>query len=63
MLDYTAPLPDLLNSWRMARGWTQEAAAQALRVPVATWRNWEQGHRAPHPDGPLRLLLERLDHP
>jgi DNA-binding transcriptional regulator YiaG len=41
---------------------TQEAAAQALRVPVATWRGWEQGDKVPRPDGPLRLLLETLDH-
>ena len=34
---------------------SQEQAAAKLEVPVATWRNWEQGRNAPH-DGMARLI-------
>lgn len=30
-------------------GMTQEAFARALRIPVATLRNWEQGRKLPDP--------------
>ena len=34
---------------------TQEEAAEKLEVPVATWRNWEQGRNEPN-TGMARLI-------
>lgn len=38
---------------------SQAAFASRIGVPVATLRNWEQGHRCPQ--GPARVLLALLD--
>ncbi|MBO1909694.1 helix-turn-helix domain-containing protein [Microvirga sp. 3-52] len=38
---------------------TQAAFASRIGVPVATLRNWEQGHRSPM--GPAQVLLALLD--
>jgi putative transcriptional regulator len=38
---------------------SQTAFAIRIGVPVATLRNWEQGHRSP--TGPARVLLALLD--
>jgi putative transcriptional regulator len=38
---------------------SQPAFASLIGVPVATLRNWEQGHRSP--TGPARVLLALLD--
>ncbi|WP_298952196.1 helix-turn-helix domain-containing protein [uncultured Methylobacterium sp.] len=47
---------------RAALGQTQEAFAQALHIPVATLRNWEQGRITPDPA--LRALMKLvLDDP
>lgn len=59
-LDWAAPMPELLRTWRARLGLTQDRAAAALDVPIGTLRDWEQGRRAPSPDGPLRLALRSL---
>jgi len=38
---------------------SQPAFANRIGVPVATLRNWEQGHR--FPTGPARVLLALVD--
>ena len=45
---------------RKKLGMTQEAFAAALRIPVATLRNWEQGRVAPDPAA--RALLRIVAH-
>ncbi|GEO18730.1 helix-turn-helix domain-containing protein [Microvirga aerophila] len=44
---------------RRKTGLSQTAFASQIGVPVATIRNWEQGHRSPQ--GPARVLLALLD--
>ncbi|KLK91683.1 hypothetical protein AA309_18745 [Microvirga vignae] len=44
---------------RRKTGLSQAAFASRIGVPVATLRNWEQGHRSPQ--GPARVLLALLD--
>jgi putative transcriptional regulator len=44
---------------RRKTGLSQTAFASRIGVPVATLRNWEQGHRSPQ--GPARVLLALLD--
>lgn len=44
---------------RRKTGLSQTAFANRIGVPVATIRNWEQGHRSPQ--GPARVLLALLD--
>jgi putative transcriptional regulator len=44
---------------RRKAGLSQPAFARRVGVPVATLRNWEQGHRSPQ--GPARVLLALLD--
>jgi putative transcriptional regulator len=44
---------------RRKTGLSQPAFASRIGVPVATLRNWEQGHRSPQ--GPARVLLALLD--
>lgn len=44
---------------RQRTGLSQPAFAARIGVPVATLRNWEQGHR--FPQGPARVLLALLD--
>lgn len=39
-----------LKTARKAAGLTQQELSDALRVPVSTFRNWEQGHNAPSQD-------------
>jgi DNA-binding transcriptional regulator YiaG len=47
-----------LRALRTARGWEQVQAAEVLCVPVATYRNWEQGRRRiPGPAAKLARLL------
>lgn len=47
-----------LRRMRENAGLSQAAFAAAIRVPVDTLRNWEQGRRAPH--GPALALLRVL---
>jgi putative transcriptional regulator len=44
---------------RRKTGLSQPAFASRIGVPVATLRNWEQGHRSP--TGPARVLLALVD--
>jgi putative transcriptional regulator len=44
---------------RRKAGLSQPAFASLIGVPVATLRNWEQGHRSP--TGPAQVLLALLD--
>lgn len=44
---------------RQRTGLSQPAFAARIGVPVATLRNWEQGHRSPR--GPARVLLALLE--
>ena len=44
-----------LRAIRKRLGLSQSQAAKKLEVPVATWRNWEQGRNAPHA-GMARLI-------
>ena len=50
------PDPALL---RKRLGMTQVQVAELLRVPVASWRNWEQGRVLPDPAA--RALLNLLN--
>ncbi len=46
---------------RKELGMTQEAFASALRIPVATLRNWEQGRVAPDPAARSLLKIVARD--
>lgn len=54
-------IPDRIDvaAIRRRTGLSQPAFAARIGVPVATLRNWEQGHRSPQ--GPARVLLALLD--
>jgi putative transcriptional regulator len=54
-------VPDVIEvaAIRQKTGLSQMAFARRIGVPVATLRNWEQGHRSPQ--GPARVLLALLD--
>jgi putative transcriptional regulator len=54
-------VPDALDVTAIRRktGLSQPAFASRIGIPVATLRNWEQGHRSPR--GPARVLLALLD--
>ncbi len=55
------PIPSVIDvqAIRKTTGMTQAAFASRIGVPVATLRNWEQGHRSP--TGPARVLLALLE--
>jgi putative transcriptional regulator len=59
--DEMPPLPSVVDvaAIRARTGLSQPAFARRVGVPVATLRNWEQGHRKPQ--GPVRVLLALLD--
>lgn len=46
---------------RKQLGMTQEEFAKALRIPVATLRNWEQGRVAPDPAVRSLLIIVARD--
>jgi putative transcriptional regulator len=54
-------VPEAINvaAIRRKTGLSQTAFASRIGIPVATLRNWEQGHR--EPQGPARVLLALLD--
>lgn len=54
-------VPDKIDvaAIRRRTGLSQSAFAARIGVPVATIRNWEQGHRSPQ--GPARVLLALLE--
>ena len=41
------PVPVNVRAIRQRQGLTQKAFAQKYGFPLATLKNWEQGHRAP----------------
>lgn len=47
----------LVQSVRRQLGMTQAAFAEALRIPLATLRNWEQGRVQPDPAARSLLLI------
>jgi putative transcriptional regulator len=55
------PVPSVIDvqAIRKEAGLSQAASASRIGVPLATLRNWEQGHRSP--TGPARVLLPLLD--
>lgn len=59
--DAMPPLPTDVDvaAIRARTGLSQLAFAKRVGVPVATLRNWKQGHRKPQ--GPARVLLALLD--
>ena len=59
--DEMPPLPADVDvaAIRARTGLSQPAFAKRVGVPVATLRNWEQGHRKPQ--GPARVLLALID--
>jgi putative transcriptional regulator len=59
--DEMPPLPSVVDvaAIRARTGQSQPAFARRVGVPVATLRNWEQGHRKPQ--GSTRVLLALLD--
>ena len=62
MKQHSLPLPlvgEDFKRWRIGLGWSPTRAAQWLNVPLATYRNWEQDHRAPYHSGPLRLRMNQ----
>ena len=46
---------------RMRLGLTQQEIADALRIPVGTWRNWEQGRVALDPAARSLLAIVQAD--
>ena len=55
------PVPSVIDvqAIRKRTGLSQPDFAKSIGVPVATLRNWEQGHRTP--TGPARVLLRLLE--
>jgi|SRR5262249_51768996 len=47
-----------LRAWRAGRGMRQTEAAKFLKVPIGTYRDWEQGRRTPR--GPAFLEISSL---
>ena len=54
-----------LKAWRLARGWSQEAAGLWYGLPTSsagrTWRRWESGER--RIPGPLRWRIQASGDP
>jgi DNA-binding transcriptional regulator YiaG len=48
-----------LREWRQARNLSQPQAAELLRTPLPTLRNWEQGRASP--PAVLEVALDALD--
>jgi putative transcriptional regulator len=59
---FNATAPDVrrIRMTSLGTGATQERFANAIGVPTATVRNWEQGRRVP--TGPARVLLSLIAH-
>ena len=47
-----------LRAWRQGQAMTQTEAAKFLKVPIGTYRDWEQGRRTPR--GPAFLEISSL---
>lgn len=46
-LNLMSDWPKRIRAWRKRKAWSQDQAAQALHIPTATLRDWEQGRRQP----------------
>jgi putative transcriptional regulator len=59
--EYRLQLPSVIDvvAIRKRVSLSQAAFSARIGVPVATLRNWEQGHRKPQ--GPARVLLALLN--
>jgi DNA-binding transcriptional regulator YiaG len=53
-------IASMLSRWRKRRQLSQQAAADLVGVPLATWQNWEQGRNKPRGLA-LVALRERLN--
>ena len=47
-----------LKSWRVAKGLTQDEAAQRVGVTKQCWSLWESGARVPHSQHMRKLMRE-----
>ena len=50
-----------LREWRKAHGWLQKEAADALRVSIDTYRQWEQAAAIPHETPSRREIEQRME--
>lgn len=50
------PLIVRLVEWRKAKGWTQEVAADHLKIPLNTLRGYECGNRNPGGSNTEKIL-------
>lgn len=55
------PFRATLQLWQARRGWTDQQAADAIRVPRKTLRNWRQGVTDPPLAPALSLLMSLID--
>lgn len=49
-------ISDRLKKARKAKGYTQISFSEALKVPVGTYRNWEQGINMPDSETIIRIV-------
>lgn len=54
------PFPALLRMSRLRLGWSQERCAEACRVSLLTYGNWERGKSAPRRATELPLSQEQV---
>jgi DNA-binding transcriptional regulator YiaG len=52
---------DELRQWREWRKMLQKEAADALRVPLDTYRQWEQGQSTPHESPSYDEIRRRME--
>lgn len=52
-----APIADAIRAHRDKLGLTQAQLAARWNMPLNTLTRWEQGARAPSPEGPIRRLM------
>lgn len=50
-----------LREWRFARGLLQKQAADFLKVPLDTFRQWEYGNNTPHQSPSMDEILKRME--
>lgn len=55
-------IADDLRAWRERLELSQEQAAALLGVPLATFRNYEQGRSQPQHAQTLRLAMGMVEH-
>jgi transcriptional regulator with XRE-family HTH domain len=52
---------DELRAWRKKREWLQKQAADALEVPLETYRAWEYNKSAPNKSPSMAEILTRME--